>query len=89
MKFYRAIGDKTDSVVAEALKKFTEFAADPAGKKSGISDVFTTVMRTAIIYDDDKSTNWHKMWKLLQVSLAFIMVVNSYRFIHKSLLIIE
>ena len=52
----------------EALKKFTEFAEDPAGKKSGIKDVFTTVMRTAIIYDDDENTNWHKMWKLLQVS---------------------
>ncbi|XP_063674891.1 glutamyl aminopeptidase-like isoform X3 [Bolinopsis microptera] len=66
--YCRAVKDKSDAYVVEALNKFTEFAKDPAGKKSGIKDVFTTVMRTAIIYDDTENTNWHKMWKLLQDS---------------------
>jgi len=66
--YCKAVQNKTDEFVKEALSKFTEFAKDPKGQKSGIKDVFTTVMRTAIIYDDDDNTNWEKMWKLLQDS---------------------
>ena len=65
--------------MVEALKKFNEFEAatgtDRATKKSGIKDVFTTVMRTAIIYDDEDNTNWHKMWDLLQVNRLIIDVL--------------
>ena len=65
--------------MVEALKKFNEFepatGTDRATKKSGIKDVFTTVMRTAIIYDDEDNTNWHKMWDLLQVNRLIIDVL--------------
>ena len=64
--FGRAVQNETDTTVKEALTKFTEFVADQT-KKSEIKDVFTTVMRTAIIYDDDSNTYWNSMWQLLQV----------------------
>ena len=80
----RAVQDKTDTTVQEALTKFTEFVADPKTKKSEIKDVFTTVMRTAIIYDDDSNTNWNSMWQLLQV-IRFLIS----KFIYSTLYILH
>ncbi|KAL5257109.1 hypothetical protein ACHWQZ_G012143 [Mnemiopsis leidyi] len=66
--YCKAVQNETDTTVKEALAKYTEFVADPGTKKSEIKDVFTTVMRTAIIYDDKNNTNWQAMWDLLQKS---------------------
>ena len=51
----------------KALDHFNKFVDDPEGYKSTIKDVFTTVMRTAIVYDESDNANWNKMWDLLQV----------------------
>ena len=65
--YFRAVNDRTDDIVVEALKKFADFAAHTEAMKPEIKDVFTTVLRTAILYDDTENNNWNKMWKLLQV----------------------
>ena len=59
--------------MVEALNKYTTFAADPDNEKSKIKDVFNTVLRTAIIYDDESNSNWKSMWDLLQVQMSAVI----------------
>ena len=65
--FPRNVADATNEHVVTALGLFAEFVDDPTTVKEEIRDIFVTITRTAIVYDDEDHTNWDAMWDLLQV----------------------
>jgi len=66
--YLKNVANATNEHVVKALDLFDDFVKDPQTVKAEIRDIFVTITRTAIIYDDDSHANWDDMWNLLQES---------------------